>query len=160
MAGDTASGEQSVTLQILPVVLFTFFCYLSVGLQMAVLPGYVHKQLGYGEVITGPWRSARSRSPRCSRARTAARGCLLRKQASGRGGFCADGVRLFLCRRATRVGQRDSALRRLPRVGGLAGGGSRGAAIGVYTVFFDVALAVLLVTALRRGWLGDGSAPN
>jgi len=27
-------------------------------------------------------------------------------------------------------------------------------------VFFDVALAVLLVTALRRGWLGDGSAPN
>jgi len=48
-----ADGTGSVTLQILPCVLFTFFCYLAVGLQLAVLPGYVHNVLGYGPVVTG-----------------------------------------------------------------------------------------------------------
>lgn len=42
-----------VTLRIVPCVLFTFFCYLMVGLQLAVLPGYVHDVLGYGPVVTG-----------------------------------------------------------------------------------------------------------
>ncbi|HEY0294282.1 MAG TPA: MFS transporter [Bordetella sp.] len=54
MARDSGSGSTgSITLQILPCVVFTFFCYLSVGLQLAVLPGYVHNVLGFGPVVTG-----------------------------------------------------------------------------------------------------------
>ena len=31
----------------------TFICYLAIGLPLAVLPGYVHGQLGYGSVLAG-----------------------------------------------------------------------------------------------------------
>jgi len=34
-------------------MIFTFFCYLSVGLPLAVLPGFVHHQLGYSPFIAG-----------------------------------------------------------------------------------------------------------
>ncbi|MCG1019253.1 MFS transporter [Mycetohabitans sp. B4] len=40
-------------MQIVTIVLFTFLCYLSIGLPLAVLPGYVHDDLGYGSVIAG-----------------------------------------------------------------------------------------------------------
>ncbi|MBT0727007.1 MFS transporter [Rosenbergiella australiborealis] len=39
--------------RILSVMIFTFFCYLSVGLPLAVLPGFVHQQLGYSPFISG-----------------------------------------------------------------------------------------------------------
>lgn len=39
--------------RILSVMIFTFFCYLSVGLPLAVLPGFVHHQLGYSPFIAG-----------------------------------------------------------------------------------------------------------
>ena len=39
--------------RILSVMIFTFFCYLSVGLPLAVLPGFVHRQLGYSPFIAG-----------------------------------------------------------------------------------------------------------
>jgi MFS family permease len=42
-----------VTPQILSIVFFTFLCYLVIGLPMAVLPGYVHGDLGYGSVLAG-----------------------------------------------------------------------------------------------------------
>jgi MFS family permease len=40
-------------LQIIPVVFFTFLCYLTIGIPLAVLPGYVHDDLGYSAVIAG-----------------------------------------------------------------------------------------------------------
>jgi len=43
----------TVTLQIVAVVSFTFIAYLSIGLPLAVLPGYVHNQLGYGSILAG-----------------------------------------------------------------------------------------------------------
>lgn len=39
--------------RILSVIVFTFFCYLSVGLPLAVLPGFVHNQLGYSSLMAG-----------------------------------------------------------------------------------------------------------
>lgn len=39
--------------RILSVMIFTFFCYLSVGLPLAVLPGFVHYHLGYSPFIAG-----------------------------------------------------------------------------------------------------------
>ena len=39
--------------RIISVIIFTFFCYLSVGLPLAVLPGFVHNQLGFSSFIAG-----------------------------------------------------------------------------------------------------------
>ncbi len=55
MPADSAKprSEFAVTLQIIPVVFFTFLCYLTIGIPLAVLPGYVHDDLGYSAVIAG-----------------------------------------------------------------------------------------------------------
>lgn len=39
--------------RIFSVLIFTFFCYLSVGLPLAVLPGFVHNDLGYSSFVAG-----------------------------------------------------------------------------------------------------------
>lgn len=39
--------------QILPAVFFTFVCYLTIGLPLAILPTFVHLSLGFGTVIAG-----------------------------------------------------------------------------------------------------------
>ena len=53
-ADSTASRSQfATTLQIIQVVFFTFICYLSIGLPLAVLPGYVHNDLGFSAVLAG-----------------------------------------------------------------------------------------------------------
>ncbi|AMK31340.1 transporter [Pseudomonas putida] len=49
----TAPHASSVTLQILSIVLYTFIAFLCIGLPIAVLPGHVHDQLGFGAVIAG-----------------------------------------------------------------------------------------------------------
>ncbi|MDY7577563.1 MFS transporter [Herbaspirillum sp. RTI4] len=46
-------SPNAVTFQILSTVALTFICYLIVGLPMAVLPGYVHVDLGYSSFIAG-----------------------------------------------------------------------------------------------------------
>jgi len=43
----------SVTLQILSIVFYTFIAFICIGLPIAVLPGYVHDQLGFSAVIAG-----------------------------------------------------------------------------------------------------------
>lgn len=50
-----SSVEQSasITLQIVSIVFFTFISFLCIGLPLAVLPGYVHNDLGYGSVLAG-----------------------------------------------------------------------------------------------------------
>ncbi|PLZ03242.1 MFS transporter [Burkholderia sp. WAC0059] len=55
MSADLAPprSEFATTVQILPVVFFTFLCYLTIGLPLAVLPGYVHADLGYSAVLAG-----------------------------------------------------------------------------------------------------------
>lgn len=42
-----------VTLQIISVVFYTFVAFLCIGLPIAVLPGYVHDQLGFSAVVAG-----------------------------------------------------------------------------------------------------------
>ncbi|QII39521.1 MFS transporter [Rouxiella badensis] len=39
--------------RILSIVIFTFVCYLSIGLPLAVLPGFVHGKLGFNSVLAG-----------------------------------------------------------------------------------------------------------
>lgn len=43
----------AVTLQVVSIVLFTFIGYLNIGIPLAVLPGYVHNDLGFGAVVAG-----------------------------------------------------------------------------------------------------------
>ncbi|WP_166359779.1 MFS transporter [Pseudomonas akapageensis] len=43
----------AVTLQVVSIVMFTFIGYLNIGIPLAVLPGYVHSDLGFGAVIAG-----------------------------------------------------------------------------------------------------------
>jgi MFS family permease len=42
-----------VIVPILSTVAFTFFTYLTIGLSLAVLPGFVHSTLGFGAVVAG-----------------------------------------------------------------------------------------------------------
>ncbi len=55
MSSDSATSrsEFATTLQIIPVVFFTFLCYLTIGIPLAVLPGYVHGDLGFSAVLAG-----------------------------------------------------------------------------------------------------------
>jgi MFS family permease len=47
-------GQQAaVTLQIVTIVSFTFVAYLTIGIPLAILPGYVHTQLGYSSFLAG-----------------------------------------------------------------------------------------------------------
>ncbi|AEA69408.1 MULTISPECIES: MFS transporter [Pseudomonas] len=48
-----ASSSLSVTLQIVSIVFYTFIAFLCIGLPIAVLPGYVHEQLGFSAVVAG-----------------------------------------------------------------------------------------------------------
>lgn len=56
MPDTPAATEQrplAVTLQVVSIVLFTFIGYLNIGIPLAVLPGYVHSDLGFGAVAAG-----------------------------------------------------------------------------------------------------------
>jgi hypothetical protein len=43
----------AITLQIVSIVFYTFIAFLCIGLPIAVLPGYVHEQLGFSAVVAG-----------------------------------------------------------------------------------------------------------
>lgn len=45
--------DRRVTLRILPVIAFTFVCYFSIGIPLAILPSYVHLHLGVSTVLAG-----------------------------------------------------------------------------------------------------------
>lgn len=53
MTANPALTSAQLNKRIISVVIFTFFCYLSIGLPLAVLPGYVHHELGYSSFIAG-----------------------------------------------------------------------------------------------------------
>jgi MFS family permease len=43
----------SLTLRIISTSVLIFLCYFTIGLQLAVVPGFVHWQLGYNAVLAG-----------------------------------------------------------------------------------------------------------
>ncbi|WPP01994.1 MFS transporter [Pseudomonas sp. HR96] len=49
----TADTQHNVTLQIVSIVFYTFIAFFCIGLPIAVLPGYVHDQLGFSPMIAG-----------------------------------------------------------------------------------------------------------
>jgi MFS family permease len=55
MTGTTAIevSQRELTKRILPYVFFTFACYLAIGVQLAILPSFVHLNLGYNTVLAG-----------------------------------------------------------------------------------------------------------
>ncbi|SEI63021.1 MFS transporter [Pseudomonas sp. NFR16] len=53
---DTSAANVSsttITLQIVSIVFYTFVAFLCIGLPIAVMPGYVHDQLGFSAVVAG-----------------------------------------------------------------------------------------------------------
>ncbi|WP_341523877.1 MFS transporter [Pseudomonas sp. G.S.17] len=46
-------SSMTITLQIVAIVLYTFIAFLCIGLPIAVMPSYVHDQLGFSAVIAG-----------------------------------------------------------------------------------------------------------
>jgi MFS family permease len=48
-----ASDSSHLTQRILSIVFFNFAAYFCVGLPMAVVPGYVHNDLGYSAIVAG-----------------------------------------------------------------------------------------------------------
>ncbi|RAO75825.1 MFS transporter [Dyella jiangningensis] len=50
---DTEVSGSRLTLRIVQIVCFTFLAYLVIGMQLAVLPPFVHDDLGMGAVIAG-----------------------------------------------------------------------------------------------------------
>ncbi|WP_415764120.1 MFS transporter [Pseudomonas sp. ZB1P45] len=46
-------SSMAITLQIVSIVFYTFIAFLCIGLPIAVLPGYVHEQLGFSAIIAG-----------------------------------------------------------------------------------------------------------
>lgn len=46
-------SDTQVTLKVVTFVCFTFIAYLTIGLPLAVLPGYVHQDLGMNSVLAG-----------------------------------------------------------------------------------------------------------
>lgn len=49
----TADTHRNVTLQIVSIVFYTFIAFFCIGLPIAVLPGYVHDQLGFSPMVAG-----------------------------------------------------------------------------------------------------------
>ncbi|MEG0063419.1 MAG: MFS transporter [Pseudomonas sp.] len=45
--------SMAITVQIVSIVFYTFIAFLCIGLPIAVLPGYVHEQLGFSAIIAG-----------------------------------------------------------------------------------------------------------
>ncbi|QNK02825.1 MFS transporter [Dyella telluris] len=50
---EPGASESPLTLRIVQIVLFTFLAYLVIGMQLAVLPPFVHDDLGFGAVLAG-----------------------------------------------------------------------------------------------------------
>ena len=48
-----APSSLSITLQIVSIVFYTFIAFICIGLPIAVIPGYVHEQLGFSAVVAG-----------------------------------------------------------------------------------------------------------
>src|SRR5450830_1895767 len=48
-----APSSVSITLQIVSIVFYSFIAFLCIGLPIAVIPGYVHEQLGFSAVVAG-----------------------------------------------------------------------------------------------------------
>ncbi|EXF93228.1 MFS transporter [Pseudomonas fluorescens HK44] len=46
-------SSTAITLQIVSIVFYTFIAFLCIGLPIAVLPGYVHEQLGFSAIVAG-----------------------------------------------------------------------------------------------------------
>lgn len=47
------TSSMAITLQIVSIVFYTFIAFLCIGLPIAVLPGYVHDQLGFSAIVAG-----------------------------------------------------------------------------------------------------------
>ncbi|STQ43286.1 major facilitator superfamily transporter [Ewingella americana] len=54
MSVSTLRTNLQLNKRILSFMTFTFVCYLTIGLPLAVLPGFVHNSLGFNSGLGGP----------------------------------------------------------------------------------------------------------
>ena len=52
-AATLQAAPPSVTARVVPFVFFSFVCYLAIGVQLAILPSFVHLRLGFSPVLAG-----------------------------------------------------------------------------------------------------------
>jgi len=52
-AASPVLSDRAATARIVPIIFFTFLCYLIIGLPLPVLPGFVQSELGLGSVLAG-----------------------------------------------------------------------------------------------------------
>src|SRR5439155_5484591 len=57
-ARSDSNAREFPTLRIITTSVLIFACYFTIGLQLAVVPGFVHLQLGYHAVVVGLAMSA------------------------------------------------------------------------------------------------------
>ncbi|MBD1589742.1 MFS transporter [Pseudomonas typographi] len=50
---NVSPSSLAITGRVVSIVVFTFIGYLNIGIPLAVLPGFVHTDLGYGAVLAG-----------------------------------------------------------------------------------------------------------
>ncbi|WP_421683722.1 MFS transporter [Stutzerimonas urumqiensis] len=50
---DTPTADRASTLLILSLVIFNFISFISIGIPLAVLPGYVHESLAFSATVAG-----------------------------------------------------------------------------------------------------------
>src|ERR1039458_1527503 len=53
VAAPSNTATRGGTREILGFTYFTFVCYLSIGLPLAILPAYVHLRMGFSAVLAG-----------------------------------------------------------------------------------------------------------
>src|SRR3984885_884266 len=65
--GAAPQSEFSNTLRIIATAILSFACYITIGMQLAVVPSFVHLTLHYSAVIAGLAVSVQYVAPRASR---------------------------------------------------------------------------------------------
>ncbi|PMS16514.1 MFS transporter [Trinickia dabaoshanensis] len=98
-AASPVLSDRAATAQIVPIVFFTFICYLIIGLPLPVLPGFVQTQLGLGSILAGAAVSVQYAATLFSRAQAGRFSDTLgpkRTVAIGLAACCGSGVLLAL----------------------------------------------------------------
>jgi hypothetical protein len=131
----------STTIRIIRTSLFVFSYYLTIGLLLAVVPGFVHLHLGLSPLWAGAKVSSQYLATLVTRPKVGRTTDVLGPRATVCGGATAHDVAL--------CGGSSQRMWLRPGISSSWGGGSQNgcclksrAALGVYTAFLDLAMGI------------------